>query len=283
MRKKDLPLVFFTLLTQAAVGCFTTSFLVYVSQRSAAERASLEGFMGVSTTVTLVLLVSGLLIATRHLRRPSKGYLAIANTVTSWLSREMLLGIGFGLSVLGFAVAHFLNFRSPWVGAVGAILGLGLVYAISRLYMLRTVPSWNNPATPMSFLTTTLLVGTALTSTALRLTAGEVQVPGGLPETLAITALALTGIQALAIRISLRYSRKHRGFPSYNDFQKTFLSRVLLSAVGAVLLWISTTGLLGPSTYALTAMSFFIGAAFLIAGEVLGRFLFFAIYKRVGL
>lgn len=140
----EMPLVFFTVLTQAAAG-------------ACAMRAVLAPEEPVDAVV-LALLALGVLAAVSHLGRPTAARLAIANPTTSWLSREIVVGSVFGTTVL----AHLLLGPNAALRIAAAALGLLYVYAVSRVYLLRTVPAWNTWATPVSFLLTALLLGSAV-------------------------------------------------------------------------------------------------------------------------
>jgi anaerobic dimethyl sulfoxide reductase subunit C (anchor subunit) len=294
MRAKDLPLVFFTLFVQAAVGSFLALAVLSRGIARGIENVVLDDVAEASSVSIFVLLVVGVIIATGHLSKRTKAHLAVGNLGSSWLSREALLGLGFGLSTVFFAVANFLN-PSPLIqdlGAVaGSILGLALVYCISRLYMLRTVPAWNTPATPMSFFTTTLLLGLVLVGLELTIVYFVAE-PferqylriAGILEQIGILSMALVGVQVFALRLSLFYSKKNPGFPSVSHHRRMLTMRVILSAAGTAIFWISTIGLVGDiesSPLALSLMT--LGTALVFTGEILGRFLFFALYKRVGL
>lgn len=106
----------------------------------------------------------GLLAATFHLANPKNARKAFSQWRTSWLSREGICA----LAALGAAALHGLGavfFASHWtlVGALAAVLSIATVFTTSMIYtQLRTVPRWNQPLTPVMFLSLSLAGGALL-------------------------------------------------------------------------------------------------------------------------
>jgi DMSO reductase anchor subunit/ferredoxin len=146
------PLVWLTLLTQAAVGASLT----------AGDRAG----RATAALLALVALATSLL----HLGRPIYAWKALRNLRRSWLSREVaLFGAYGGLAALAVAV--------PAVAAVAAAIGVAGVYASGRLYMVPGRPAWCTPLTLARFGATALALGGLLTG---HRAMGVVGVAGGL-------------------------------------------------------------------------------------------------------
>ena len=131
METRDWSLVFFTVLTQAAVGAFLTlRVLEYLSARrevagggsgsdhvrhgdreadgvAGAGRASSAGRVGRATAlpllVVLAVLSAGLFAALFHLSTPLEAARAVVNFSSSWLSREIVFGSLFA-ALLGALV-----------------------------------------------------------------------------------------------------------------------------------------------------------------------------------
>ncbi len=82
-----------------------------------------------------------------------------------------------------------------------AVLALMLVFCMSKIYRLRTVPVWNRFTTPVAFFTTTLLLGVLVYAVVCVLTAHRAR-DSWLVEILpmvALPALFLVGIEFLII------------------------------------------------------------------------------------
>jgi len=130
------------------------------------------------------LAVGGLLASTFHLGNRKNAIKAFSQWRTSWLSREAWLSV-FALVAMGIyaAGAVFASVLILPIGIIGAALSVATVYSTSMIYaQLKTVPRWNQPLTPVLFLSLSLAGGAML--------AGATMV--------AIPLLALAGVIQLA-------------------------------------------------------------------------------------
>ena len=111
------------------------------------------------------LMMVALALSFLHLNKPFHSVYALSNLESSWLSREILLVSLFLFSlVLVNLILYFKNpdvkyYRAFILGA--AIIGVIMVYSMSRLYMIPTVPPWNSLSTVVGFYSTALLTGSA--------------------------------------------------------------------------------------------------------------------------
>jgi anaerobic dimethyl sulfoxide reductase subunit C (anchor subunit) len=163
MDMREVILVIFTILAQMSVGAFLVLVVVkfFVARKAGVVEADRMGDR--SLIAIIVVLGLGLIASLFHLGSPLAAPRAINNIGTSWLSREILFGSIF--FVLGALYSILQWFK--WGPAVlrnviawlAALVGIVLVYSMSMVYMLPTQPAWNNLATPVSFYTTTLLLG----------------------------------------------------------------------------------------------------------------------------
>ncbi|MGH9010999.1 MAG: DmsC/YnfH family molybdoenzyme membrane anchor subunit, partial [Acidimicrobiia bacterium] len=153
------PLVWLTLLTQAAVGASITAG---------------DGAGRVTAAVLAALALAGSLL---HLGRPLFAWKALRNLRRSWLSREVALFGAYGvLATVGVAV--------PAAAPAAAFVGAAGVYASGRLYMVPGRPAWCSPLTLARFGATTAALGGLVTG---QRTIGVAGVVTGL----AVTALNL--------------------------------------------------------------------------------------------
>jgi anaerobic dimethyl sulfoxide reductase subunit B (iron-sulfur subunit) len=143
--RRELPLVAFTLLTQMAVGMAVVGLVVSPLPFTAL------------LAIGLLLLV-GALISFLHLGRKRNAWRSVAHLRKSWLSREILIAGLFTAAWAVTATSQWLRILSPtpWLMA---ILGLGLIYCMSRVYQLRAVPGWNTWQTPAAFFLATVSLG----------------------------------------------------------------------------------------------------------------------------
>ena len=132
------PLVWLTLLTQAAVGASLTA-------GDRAGRLLAAGLAAVALAASLL-----------HLGRPLHAWKALRNLRRSWLSREVaLFGVYGALAAL--AVVW------PAAAPVAALVGAAGVYASGRLYMVPGRPAWDTPLTLARFAATGLALGSLVT------------------------------------------------------------------------------------------------------------------------
>ena len=161
MHSRDWSLVFLTVLSQAGIGivlCFTG--LLYFAGGAAPAMA---GFSAVSPLLLALLLV---VVATAasflHLGNPSNAPRALRNLAGSWLSRE-ILAIGAFTLLLAAALVSFRIGGESGVFRLLLLLasmaGLFLLWAMTRVYMIATIPAWNSWYTPVSFTATALSLG----------------------------------------------------------------------------------------------------------------------------
>lgn len=165
MNVHELPLILFTVLAQMSVGAFVVLGVVQVAGRTRFGRAAVDEIADPALYAIGPVLTFGLLASMLHLGNPFNALNTFRHLDSSWLSREIVFGIGFaGLGFL-FAALQFLRWGSSLLRqalALGtALVGLGLVWVMSMVYAsLPTVPAWNTWTTPAQFFLTTGLLGT---------------------------------------------------------------------------------------------------------------------------
>ena len=164
MDMREVILVTFTILAQMSVGAFLVLCVVkfFVARKAGVVEADRMGDL--SLIAIIAVLGLGLLASLFHLGSPLAAPRAINNLGSSWLSREILSGSIF--FVLGAVYAGLQLFKlgpailRTVISWLAALVGIFLVFSMSMVYyVLPTQPSWNNLATPVSFFTTTLLLG----------------------------------------------------------------------------------------------------------------------------
>ena len=283
-------LIVMTVLTQLSVGAFVA---IWLSQL-------LGGSAGLGSAALVSLGVGGLALAaaTLHLGRPAHAYRALRMWRRSWLSREVLLFSGFSTVAAGYA--GVLWFELPGgavVGGVTALLGVAGVAASGCIYRVPSRPSWNTRYTLVEFLLTAGVLGPLFARAA---AAGEAR-------WLVMTAAAMAGAQVLLL--ALRFFRciasdslELRGTARLLStvLARHVLARGILLAVGAIVLPLAAAG--GPPDLSAVASApaeagrvwfgpaeaglygFVLSAGLdvrivavtlALAGEILGRYLFF--------
>jgi DMSO reductase anchor subunit len=265
MRGREWPLILFTIAAQLSVGTLVLLWALTPTLRPGSDR-----FIGLMLLSVVAVLGLGALLATLHLGNSANAWRALSNWQSSWLSRETLFGGVFGGLATLFTVLHWLGLSTGavWLGLGGltALAGLALVFSMSRLYMLRTVPAWNTAATVTYFVTTAFLLGSLTVGATLAMAFPAVRVAGparwlGSLALLAVCVQLSTAVSARRLRGELR--------------QVLVWRLVLLSAVGIFVLFaFQIIRLPGIAIVAL-------GLALL--SEIAGRYLFYQSRVRTGL
>ncbi len=262
MRKVDLnqlhpesahwPLIVMTVLTQLAVGAFTSIWLLQAFGSQSHRAAAL---------VALFVAMLALTASTLHLGRPLHAIRALKMWRRSWLSREVLLFTLFALAATAYSAALCLGVRGTvWLGLLTVLLGICGVGASARLYLVPGRPAWNSPLTIAEFGSTTALVGACgadiLTHAALGARYAVLYAFG--------FALITAGLKLTR----LHRSNVHELYGSWQllttVFSNHLLIRFVLSCAGLALLP------LAPAAWARITI-----AILILAGEFTGRYLFF--------
>lgn len=307
MSVREWALIIFTILAQMAVGSFVVLGVVHFFANRKAGLAQADRLSDLALLAVGPVLVLGLIASVFHLGNIVNAPRAVANLATSWLSREILFSILFAIVGGAFAFMQWRKVATPTVryvvAVIAALIGLALVYSVSNVYLLRTEPAWNTIATPISFFSTTFLLG------SLALGAGFVvnyaylkrKDPGCAEEQctllrtvigwIAVAALVLLGVELVTIPLQLSYLTQ-AGSPAavssvgmmYGEFGVLFALRLVLVFIGA--------GVFGLFLYrsSMTAgrekiMGNLVYGAFVLVlvSEVIGRWLFYATKVHVGL
>jgi anaerobic dimethyl sulfoxide reductase subunit C len=305
MNVHDWALIAFTILVQMSVGSIWVLLLAYLfaSRKHGVEAADRLSDRALLALVPVIAL--GFLASLFHLGNPFSAYRAVTNLGSSWLSREILFGVIFAVLATVYAFMQWRKIGSAGLRNViawlAAIDGLVLVYCMSRVYMLESQPAWNSWATPVSFYTTTFLLGALAMGAAFVANYSYIQrkQPGCADEQctllretlrwLALAAVILLGVELVVLPIYLvaLASGSATGLASV---------KLIAGSYGLILMLRVVLAFLGAGVFALflyqNAMSVgkekmvgsmaYIAFIFVLSAEVLGRVLFYVSHVRIG-
>jgi anaerobic dimethyl sulfoxide reductase subunit C (anchor subunit) len=306
MNVREWALVAFTILTQMSVGSLLVLGVVhfYANRKAGMKEADrLSDYALLSVVIVFGLALAASLL---HLGNPLNAPRAITHLATSWLSREILSGVIFGILVLVFGVMQWRKIGSfglrNVIAWIAAIVGLALVFIESNVYMLPTEPSWNTLATPVTFYTTALLLGSLAMGVAFVANYAYLQRKGskdaevqaellrGSLRGIAVASVILLGIEFVVIPIYVAYLAvgNTASLASANlmigPFGIVFVLRLILAFVGAgifgLFLYQSARSAGKEKTLSYLAYSAFV---LVLVAEILGRFLFYATRVRIGI
>lgn len=160
---QEWSLIFFTVLAQTAVGAY-----LLVGARALVLGHSEEKINSYKVPMSILWIIMGLgfVFSTMHLGSPFRALNAFNKLGSAWLSNEVFFGAAFFavgglqwlLSVLkkGGIAAQ----KSLMITAM--LLGMIFMYAMIKVYMIDTVPTWYTIYTPLSFVMTTVVAGLLL-------------------------------------------------------------------------------------------------------------------------
>ena len=151
MQSMELPLVLFTVLSQAAIGLTmmrairTTSGGSDINAKK--EWLTIASLMGV-----------GLIGSLFHLGHPMGAPMALAHLGKAWLSREVLFaGLFMGLAVVA-VIASGMAGKTLWAW-LGSFLGLGVIASAGMTYAPPAFPALNNALPTAFFLISAVMLG----------------------------------------------------------------------------------------------------------------------------
>lgn len=306
MNVSELSLVIFSIAAQMSVGAFLVLGGVHFF---AARYAGIEEADRLSTWALLAIgpvMVIGLIVSILHLGNPINAPRAITNLGTSWLSREILFGLLFAGTGFVFAFMQWRKIGSPQlrniIALVAAAFGLALVLSMAMVYYtLPSVPAWNNLATPVSFFTTTLLLGALAISAAFVagyswLRSHKDPAIEKQREILRITLrwMALLSVVLLGIHFIIQplymawlgISGPTAGQSAsilIEQHGALFALRLVLLFLGAGVFSLFIYQLARSSTnFRLVSTLAYTAFLLVLVGELIGRYLFYASFARIG-
>jgi formate dehydrogenase iron-sulfur subunit len=253
------PLVVMTVLTQLSVGAFAAIWLLQMFGGSA--------HLGAAALTSFLVAGLALNASTLHLGRPIHAYRALKMWKRSWLSREVLLFTAFSGVAASYAAALWFALPGGVVlGGLTSLLGVGGVTASACIYRVVSRPAWNTRYTLLQFNLTAAALGPLLAA-AVSATSGERSV-----RWLALAAASMAGAQLALIavrffRLVAAGSIELQGSARLlsTTLRSRFLARGALLAIGGIVL-----PLLAQHAFLL-----WVALVVALAGEILGRYLFF--------
>ncbi len=302
----ELPLVAFTIIAQMSVGSFVVLGLIHLfgsrAGRDVVDRVSDPALYAIGPILAL-----GLFLSMMHLGTPVRAVNALGHLGSSWLSREILFGLLFAAIGGAFALCQWFKWLTPVLRQVlaglAALVGLALIWSMTMVYQLPTVPAWDSWATPVRFFATTFLLGSLAVGAALVIADG-LRRRRGVPADAGTKAVIVTSLRGIAVGSIAMLGIEFVVLPLYlgrlatNGSAATNASagalvttygmyaavQLVLVFLGVALLGVFLSKLVKPvNTARLFALAPVAAFALVLTGEIIGRMLFYASYARVGL
>lgn len=275
----EWPLMVFTVLGQCVAGGFIVmalALLYGVNDRALRRRAELM------MVVLWILMGVGFIASILHLGSPLRAFNSLNRLGSSALSNEIAIGSVF-FAVGGFwwlltVLGKMPQALSKAWAVVTMILGVVFVWMMSRVYLIDTVPTWFSVWTPMNFFLTMFIGGPLLGYLLLR-AAG---VSGwGMRILPVITLLALLVSMVVVLMQGMELATLHSSIQQASALVPEYGSLMawrMVLLVLALACWIAPQ-LKGyrPGVGLLT-----LAMAFVLAGELMGRGVFYGLHMTVG-
>lgn len=274
----EWPLVLFTVLGQCVAGALIVSGYGWLTTKDDAVKQRIVRSM------FFLWLVMGIafLASVMHLGSPLRAFNSLNRIGASALSNEIASGsLFFAVGGLWWLVA-FLGKMPAALGKIwlllSMLLGLVFVYAMTNVYQIDTVPTWYNGYTTLAFFMTMLLSGPLFAALLLR-AAGVFCSPArfaGISVLALLVTVAVVVLQGLSLG-EIHSSVQNAGalVPDYASLQ---VWRILLLVAGLGCWICPLVRRKEPSVGGLA-----LGLVSVLAGEIIGRGLFYGLHMTVGM
>ncbi len=161
MNDMELSLVIFTVLSQVSVGL---AMMLALRQWNTAQGPD-QSSVRTEWLVVGIVLALGLLASTFHLGHPGGSPRAILHLSNSWLSREVLAFIVYGLLVvIGLLALFKAGAGGRGVIKIAAAIGLIALAVSGMVYAPPSFPALNNGVPVLFYILTAFILGSAFSS-----------------------------------------------------------------------------------------------------------------------
>jgi len=273
----EWPLMIFTVFGQCVAGGFIVLALALLKgdlNREQQQRLVLSMFG------LWVLMGIGFIASTLHLGSPMRAFNSLNRVGASSLSNEIASGaIFFAVGGLGWLLAVLkklpAGLRTLWL-----IVTMVFVWMMVRVYnTIDTVPTWYSVWTPMSFFLTLFIGGPLLGFLLLRVAGVDGWAMRLLPA-VTLLALAVSTVVALVqgAELATIHSSIQQASALVPDYGSLMAWRVVLLAA-ALVCWIVPQLKGYQPALPLLSLAFVL----VLAGELIGRGVFYGLHMTVGM
>ncbi|MBP1128928.1 anaerobic dimethyl sulfoxide reductase subunit C (anchor subunit)/Tat-targeted selenate reductase subunit YnfH [Serratia sp. PL17] len=276
----EWPLMLFTVLGQCVVGAIIVMGLAVIGGNLNEQQSR-----AVHRSLFFLWLLMGIAFAasTLHLGSPLRAFNALNRVGASALSNEIAAGAVFFAVGGCYWLLAILGKMPPALGRlwlwVTMALGIVFVYAMTKVYQIDTVPTWHNGYTTLNFFLT-LLIGGPLLGVLLLRAAGlavsarySLAILSVVALLVSLSAAMMQGYELASINSSVQQASAL--IPQYGQLM---VGRLVLVVLGLGC-WICPLLRRGNAS----VMGMAIGLILVIAGELLGRGVFYGLHMTVGM
>lgn len=160
----EWPLVIFTLLIQASVGCVAVALLCHLRVSGTLRPHHVTGVMRLPLICAFCAGALGLVASVFHLGNPWHMFYTLLHLSSSWMSREVLVtGLYMGLLFISIALLILRQHLFTPLLLLTLLVGLTDIYVMSAIYANTLFTLWQGWFTWSAFYASTLLLGGVLT------------------------------------------------------------------------------------------------------------------------
>ena len=306
MNLREWALPVYTILMQLAVGALFVLWAIRSFARSKFDSGEMDRMIRNPILMIAATAVVAMVGAHFHLSKPFLSFLAVLNLGSSWLSREIFFNILFLLSTAGlWYISRKQNHHQrliTWLGWLAILFGFIVVYCMARIYILPTQEAWNSVSMIASFYTTTLLLGAMAIACliVLDLAFAEIQNSEDVELHTRLIRYSFKGISFLilgSVVLSFTITLFQINYLRQGDVTARSSLSLLVGLYLPLLILRSLILAYAPLSMSLSIrrmyrqngpprrimMPVYLSGLLIVVGEIIGRFLFYAIHIRVGL
>lgn len=153
----ELPLVFFTVFGQTAVGL---TILAFISHKM---HLCDDSVLKKSNWLALILMIIALVASMFHLGQPMRAFNTLSGIGHSPMSNEIVLVGVFTALLASTVLFNWLNKKTlqATLNLLIVPAGIAFIWSITQVYQLNTVSNWNTPYTTFQMWMTVFIGGGA--------------------------------------------------------------------------------------------------------------------------
>lgn len=272
--EEHLALTIFSVCLQAAIG-----MMVFVAIGRLLNKESV--FKNAMLTASGLGII-GMLASLLHLGRPLRAINSLNQFGTSWLSREIwFTAIFLGLTIFTFGLVYVKPKATSVItglSGVAAVVGLIDVYLMASIYNSASVPIWHNVSTYVEFYATAISIG------AMLFLVFSLKEAAKMRKILAVTVGIVVIIQVASTMLFLISSGVNSSAALQSSLAilggmklATAIKWLFILAGAGSILWMAKDELSKSFKGAI-----FSGAALVLIGQIIGRYLFYAVMVVTG-
>ncbi|MFO7924064.1 MAG: DmsC/YnfH family molybdoenzyme membrane anchor subunit [Bacteroidales bacterium] len=279
-------LVFFTLFAQAAFGLIV-ALAVFAAGKQPVVRIVYVNVRTLVTGIALVLMAAALVFSFFHLGSPEKALYAASNLRSSWLSREILVVSVFSVVLLVWYIMQKADaagkLANRYMRNISVLAGALMVFTMARLYMVPTIPAWDSAGTLVLFYSSGILLGTPFLLALI--IPSYITGPERPGYYFFIPVMAILIISAFLVRILFMFFHdpaiENPALPPADIPLLLYVFHYIFLTAGITLITLRIFFLSGTSARA-WKLFLLLSLVFIFTGEIIGRYIFYAGYFRVG-